>query len=679
VNDHVPGDAWTDGRLDAAFHAIASRPAPAGLEARVLAGLDARPPRRWLALPGLALGGVAAVVLVAVVGTSLLGGFRGGPLGSLAVRDGGDGTRVLDAGEFSFAFPAEWSAVDSGASYSGGSSIAVLGTLPVDPRCGSGHVDVNCVSEDRLEPGTVRVMVGTASYRTGSILDEPAFEGSWEALTVDGMPARLDQPAIQPDDFYRSDLALTLSVARPAGFGHVVTIELLAREPGIEAARAAMDTIIETFHYAEPPPVLPLDDAAGRDIARRVLAASDEVLRQSIGAGSGATPYSCQPDDPGQTAEAEIGSDFGSALGGIYPARCSWTIERPSGDRFWRLTVYAEWDVGDHENAGTEEIWVDAAGNVMGRRVDQLSATPTAPPQTAAPVRADGLPSVDNALGLPVLTVGAALDVLAGDPGDREIAVMGWWPGDPRVECPLSAGADSSPAYPRCPDQLRYLTADREALLEVTSDTATGHPPSGPSLTLHFRDGAAPPATAFPADGVVAPVPLLVLGHIADHRAALCPEEMRRACESAFIVDLALDPGDPVWPGRLDDLDAAGVALEPAGSEDVAVTLALQAAGMRAGIEPPVVAILRLSPAAVARVEPALAAPSGMAPAGVTWIVKLLIPDGGGRVRAFAIGDAAVAGYPDTLTTGVDVYRPTAGGVQVTSFGQSDAAGSSPP
>jgi hypothetical protein len=661
VDDHVPGDAWTDERLDAAFHAIASRRAPGGLEARVLAGLDERPPRRWLAVPGLALGGVAAVVLAAVLGSSLLGGPRGALTGTFTVRDGEPGTKVLDAGEFSFAFPAGWSAVDSqSGGFSGGSSIAVLGTLPVDPRCGSGHVDVNCVYEQRLEPGTVRAWVGTRSYRTGSILDEPAFEGSWEALTVDGMPARLDQPVISPDDFYRSDLALTLSVARPAGFGHVVTIELLARDPGANAARAAMDTIIASFRFTDPPPTLPPDEAAGLEVARRVLAESDETLRQSIGEGSGATPYSCQPAEPGVVAEAELGYDFGSSLGSVYPARCSWTVER-DGDRFWRLELHADWDVGEHPNEGTETIWVDAKGIVMGRRTEHLSATPTAPPETLAPVAQ--LPAVDEVLGLTVLTVEEALAALAADAGDLEIAVLGWWPGDPLLGCPAPERPPSSPAEPRCPDQFRFLTAQREA---------------GPRLTLQFRDGAGPPLASYPEMGRVDPVPLLVLGHVADRRAAFCPDDTRGTCEAAFIVDLALVPGDPAFPARFDDLDTADGALVPAGDEDVASLLARRTAGGPEGAEPPVVAFLRLSPAGVARVEPALAAPGGMVTTGVTWIVKLLIPEAGGRVRAFAISDAAVAGYPDTLAGGVTVFTPTTGGVVATTF-QSDAAGSPTP
>lgn len=386
VGDHVPGDAWPEERLDAAFRAIAAREAPAGLEARVLARLDARPSRRWLVVPGLAAAGLVAVVLAAVAGPALLGGIVGPLTGSVTVRDGEAGTRVLDAGEFSFAFPAEWSVADSAASFSGGSSIAVLGTLPVDPRCGTGHVDINCVYEQHLEPGTVRAWVGTAAYRSGSILDEPQVDGSWEALTVDGMPALLVERTITPDDYYGSDLELTLRVARPAGFGQTVTIELRARDPGADGARATLDNIIASFRFVAPPATLPADDAAGEEVARRVLAESDEVLRQSIGEGSGATPYSCQPLAPGDVAETELGYDFTSSLGGTRPARCSWLVER-HGNRFWQVTVSAEWDVGEHEDAGTEAIWVDAAGNVMGRRVDQRSATPTAPPATAAPVR----------------------------------------------------------------------------------------------------------------------------------------------------------------------------------------------------------------------------------------------------------------------------------------------------
>lgn len=251
----TPRQPWDDRRLAAAFAARASAiTTPTNLVdttvERVRTADRPEPAwRRWLpaaAVIVLAVGVIASGLALSdgVVGRRL---FRPGPTADL---------KTLDTGEFAFEYPASWLAYDASASFSGGSAIAVLGTLPVEPRCGNErHVDINCVSEQRLEPGRIRVLVLGGTYRGGTIQDRPDIEGGTTTRTsVAGMPAILHESDGRADSYYREDKSLIWEIARPGTDGtNVVRLEALLTEPGVALGRQQLESLVDSFRFTNGP------------------------------------------------------------------------------------------------------------------------------------------------------------------------------------------------------------------------------------------------------------------------------------------------------------------------------------------------------------------------------------------------------------------------------------------
>ena len=251
----APREPWDDRRLDAAFQARASSiPTPTDLMSVTVNRVRTveRPApawRRWLPAAavvllavGVAAGGIA--LSDQVIGRDL---FGPGPTAGL---------KTLDTGEFAFEYPASWLSYDASASYSGGSATAVLGTLQVERRCGNErHVDINCVYEQRLEPGHVRLYVGTGTYRSGTIQDRPSIDdGTATRVEVGGMPAILAESDGSPDSYYREDKALHWEIARPGMNGtSVVELEARLKEPGVAEAREQLEALVASFRFTNGP------------------------------------------------------------------------------------------------------------------------------------------------------------------------------------------------------------------------------------------------------------------------------------------------------------------------------------------------------------------------------------------------------------------------------------------
>ena len=256
----VSREPWDDRRLEAAFAMRASTvPRPRELVDETLdrvrtAPRPAPPWQRWLPAAavivlaiGVAAGGLALTDQVR--GRAL---FRPGPTADL---------RTLDTGEFAFDYPASWLAYDASASSSGGSSTAVLGTLPVERRCGDErHVDINCVYQQRLEPGHVRLDVGTGTYRGGTIQDLPINDlpineiGRITRVEVGGMPALFVESDGSPDSYYREDKTLHWEIARPGTDGSsVVELEARLTEPGVAEGLAQLEALIASFRFTNGP------------------------------------------------------------------------------------------------------------------------------------------------------------------------------------------------------------------------------------------------------------------------------------------------------------------------------------------------------------------------------------------------------------------------------------------
>lgn len=251
----APREPWDDRRLEAAFAMRAStvrRPRELVDQTldRVRSARRPAPPwQRWLPAAavivlavGVAAGGIA--LSEEVRGRSL---FQPGPTADL---------KTFDNGEFSFEYPAEWLGYDASTPFSGGAAIAVLGTQPTESRCGGErHIDVNCVFQERIEPGHIRLYVGTGTYRDGTIQDPPINEiATITRVEVGGMPALVTESDGSPDSYYREDKSLHWEIARPGTDGtSVVELEARLTEPGVSEGLAQLEALIASFRFTNGP------------------------------------------------------------------------------------------------------------------------------------------------------------------------------------------------------------------------------------------------------------------------------------------------------------------------------------------------------------------------------------------------------------------------------------------
>ena len=393
---------WDDERLTSAFAVRASRAAgpPGDLVTKTLEQL--RPEVRRHTIWGRLLpAGAALVLLIAAVGGGLamLGG-PGGPLGGgsglVDFRDGPTpDLRTLDAGTFALDFPTEWIAYDAGAPFSGGSSTAVLTTQPIEARCGDeSHVDINCVFEQRLEPGQLRIFVGTGAYRGNTILDRADIEnGTSTRLTLGGMPAILDEFDVTPDDYYLADQSAGWAIATPTSLGRVIRIEFRARDPEAVAARTAVDALVASFRFAPPPTPLPDDPEAAVAAARTALDAEAAGFRQGfVPADDAAQTYlDCLGARPDVVERLDVSYGPGGALGWRVTVDCRWAVAADTGP-FWRIDTTWDWSKNGGSGTYTETTWIDATSAILGSTFagEPLPAGAAEPTPTPAPSGGEG-------------------------------------------------------------------------------------------------------------------------------------------------------------------------------------------------------------------------------------------------------------------------------------------------
>lgn len=537
-------DPWDDDRLGAAFGASdRRRSTPPDLVSGTLAALGTPrvvvPVWRRLLAP-------AAVLVVAVVGLGgglALIGSPGGSSGLVEFRRGPTAElRTLDALEFTFDFPADWLAYAAPLAGSGGSSIAVLGTQPIEPRCGDKRqVDVNCVFEQPLEPGQIRVFVGTGGYRGGSVLDRPDIEnGSTTRLTIGGMPAILDEFDPQPDSFYREDVSLQWSIGRPATLTNVIRIELRAREWPVRGrvntaaeVQAATQVLVDSFRFTPPPTLLPSDAAAATEAARAAIRTeADAFARGYLGSTdtTEVTYLDCLGDEPDVTATTKVSYGPGGYLGGAIDLACTWTI-RIETPAIWRLDLTYDWTVDGRTGRYVESHWIDAASRVLaGTTAGQ------------APPELESRAGPAELFRLEVMLVATALEVRDAGADDRELAVRGWFSPIGPISCTPPATTPPatrpvSPLEPNCPDQWVVLMDAPESLVTVTDGGFEGRLPTGSFFQIDLDDLDRGWQPGLPTLGPAEPVEIVVIGHFDDRRSALCPDEVEAACRNRFVVD----------------------------------------------------------------------------------------------------------------------------------------------
>ena len=109
---------------------------------------------------------------------------------------------------------------------------------------------MSCGPAYELQPGTLVVTVETAAFHGSNILDVPAGA---QPLVAGGLPGYVQDS----DPFAQTGAtaARTWSLAMPGYIDNYYRITAQAREPGVDAAFAQVDSLVASLAY--DPPVTP--------------------------------------------------------------------------------------------------------------------------------------------------------------------------------------------------------------------------------------------------------------------------------------------------------------------------------------------------------------------------------------------------------------------------------------
>lgn len=599
----APMGGWDDDRIDAALARLVGRVVvPSTLVDTTLTLLRPGERRPWWRRIAPAAVALAVIVGVAGAGVAVIGGpgrLLGG--GTLTFRDGPTADlRTLDGGEYALDFPARWLAYTAAANPgSGGSIDAILTTQAVEDRCdGVAGVDINCVYEQSLEPGQLRIFVGSGSYRAQTVLDRADIEnGTTTRLAVGGMPAILDEFDVAPDDFYRADQSASWAIATPASLARVIRIEFRARDPEAAAARAAVDVLVASFRFTPPPTPLSDDPDAAVAAARAALEIQAASFRQGFVPAD--DPYAqtyldCLGDVPGEAERMGVRYGPGGALGWFVTVDCSWSVTA-DGAGFWRIDADWAWVVEGQRGLWSETFWVGTDG-VIAASSSSGEPLPIGEPSPTPE------PSVVPAWGAWPPDGSTVLELPNADPNDpARVAVV-----DRSGELVEVRAPTAEDGYPEGPDDaffrdptdpgrflLRWSTTicDREMIVTIHPDVARiviEHAPRngcdamgiGRELVLEFSRDIDPADVSLeiiqamrlpePAEGATAMIVAMTRGDhtesiiVVDHTGSLM--EARQASDSvataetlgpgAFRVVRTDDGGTVViWDGGLCDRD----------------------------------------------------------------------------------------------------------------------------
>lgn len=173
--------------------------------------------------------------------------------------------------------------------------------------------------------------------------------------------------------------------------------------------------------------------------------------------------------------------------------------------------------------------WIAFVGIIL------LGSAPAAAPDAETSPRATAITSVS---GLPVRSVGDVLALrAAGSLRDEPVAVGGYWTnrafGHSCAPPPHQPGALE--LY--CSDGEFGITERPEAILELIHGSQV-IPASGPHLTPFVDPAMGAAIVAFAsASRTDPPIPIVVVGHFDDPRAAACPPEARQRCLDRLVID----------------------------------------------------------------------------------------------------------------------------------------------
>jgi hypothetical protein len=268
-----------------------------------------------------------------------------------------------DESGIGFDHPAAWTLHDAYASFTGGAVIAVLGTVPVEPRCGSEHVDINCYYEQKLPPGTISIVVGTGSFGGRTLFDERArdpLEVGRTRAEVGGLPAIVHRYG--PGGYAEQDEAIGWEIAFPNSVLSVYAIEARLRGPGLPAMRADLDRLIASVRIDGLGPAVDGRAVSAAPAVATALAELDRRTRRShVARPRHVTWYSCFPPAAAATATRTISLGPDGPLEQVRSVACRWDAAA-EGSHLWRVTL--DLDAGRYR----ETLWVTGDGVVAGTR-----------------------------------------------------------------------------------------------------------------------------------------------------------------------------------------------------------------------------------------------------------------------------------------------------------------------
>lgn len=168
-------------------------------------------------------------------------------VGAFAIRLGaGPDLEDHRTGPFAFEAPAAWSVTDARAVWTGGSSYAVIGTAPIPASCLERHFDINCYLDHVPPPSSVSILLlNQSGILQVDDTERPPVEGT--RMEIGGLEAYRIDHEIAPNDYYRSDVAVSWVVPYSEANGGPWVIDAKVRGPGAGELLADVERLVASM------------------------------------------------------------------------------------------------------------------------------------------------------------------------------------------------------------------------------------------------------------------------------------------------------------------------------------------------------------------------------------------------------------------------------------------------
>lgn len=179
-------------------------------------------------------------------------------------------------------------------------------------------------------------------------------------------------------------------------------------------------------------------------------------------------------------------------------------------------------------------------------------------------------------LGLRVISVSEFLERrLDTDPEPNVLAVRGWYTPPLPLPCP-SPQTPQALLEPSCGDDTTWLAEGREPEVAWGAGGWSADPPVGPAI--HPKVIGPTTVASWMPDSTWEghPFRVVLLGHIGDERAEVCPPETLALCRRTFVVDRFAWVADVELPVGLVDITVdAGLGARPTATDVEAMVAAV--------------------------------------------------------------------------------------------------------